>query len=192
MNHAYPGFALAFLAVAFCLLDKEEATASRRRFALAIFLPASLVAPLLFGALIDFANKEEYPGVKAAVARLAPAHPKLAALAEELDLGHPLVRQLGGTWIGRQNCLWVSYAVKYLLGQGADDQRRARLLAYQQADEAMFAEDISRGKPDVLLVETPELEAWARQQPALSGLLEPYHLADRVNAVSIWLRNKQD
>jgi hypothetical protein len=123
---------------------------------------------------------------------LAPAHPKLAALAEELDLGHPLVRQLGGTWIGRQNCLWVSYAVKYLLGQGADDQRRARLLAYQQADEAMFAEDISRGKPDVLLVETPELEAWARQQPALSGLFEPYHLADRVNAVSIWLRDKQD
>jgi hypothetical protein len=190
MNHAYPGFALALLAMGFGLLGKNE-TASRRRFALSIFLPASLIAPLLFGAPIDFGNKEEFPGVKAAVERLAPAHPKIAALAEEPDLGHPLVRQLGGTWIGRQNCLWVAYAVKYLLGRGGvDEARRARLLRYKQADEAMFAEDVRRGQPDVLLVETPELEAWARHEPALADIFDSYHLAGHAGTVSIWLRDK--
>ncbi len=190
MNHAYPGFALALLAMGVSLIGKSE-TADRHRFALTIFLPVSLVAPLLFGALIDFRDKEEFPGVRAEVERLAPAHPKIAALAEEPDLGHPLVRQLGGTWIGQQNCLWVSYAVKYLLGRGGiDEARRASLLRYKQADEAMFAEDVQRGRPDVLLVETPELETWARYEPALETIFEPYHLAGHAGAVSIWLRDK--
>jgi hypothetical protein len=191
MNHAYPGFALALLAGAFFLFGGNDA-AGRRRFALFVFLPVILIAPLLFGAATDFANAEEYPGLTATVSRLGPAHPKIAALAEEPNLGHPLVRQLGGTWIGRQNCLWISYAVKYLLGRGVDDQRRASLLRTQHADEAMFAEDVRYGAPDVVLVETPELEAWARHEPELAGLFDGYRLAGRVNAVSIWLRDERN
>jgi hypothetical protein len=53
----------------------------------------------------------------------------------------------------------------------------------------MFAEDVAKGKPDVLLVETPELESWARHEPALNGLFDAYHLAGEAGTVSIWLRN---
>jgi hypothetical protein len=49
---------------------------------------------------------------------------------------------------------------------------------------------VFRGKPDVLLVETQELEAWARREPNLSAVFNAYHLAGRVQAVSIWLRDK--
>jgi hypothetical protein len=152
-------------------------------------VPVLCAAPFLFGALIDLRGEEEYPGLTAEVTRLAPSHPKIIALAEQLDLGHPLVRQLGGTWVGRQNCLWVTYAVRYLLNGNVGEPRRSRLLRYKQADEAMFAEDVRRGQPDVILVETPGLESWARQEPQLAGLFESYHLAGRVKAVSIWLPN---
>jgi len=192
MNHSYPGLALALLGSVFFLLGECDAAglARRRRFALFVFVPVLCGAPFIFGALADWRNKEEVPGLKAEVARLAPAHPKIAVLAEELPLGHPLVRQLGGTWVGRQNCLWVSYTVKYLLAQGADEPRRSRLLSLKEADEAMFAEDVRRGQPDVLLVETPDLEAWARREPNLAAVFNAYHWAGRVQAVSIWLRDK--
>jgi hypothetical protein len=192
MNHSYPGLALALLGSVFFLFGGEDAAdpIRQRRFALFIFAPMLCVAPFVFGALVDWRNEEEVPGLKAEVARLAPPHPKIAALAEELGLGHPLVRQLGGSWIGRQNCLWVSYTAKYLRAEGVDETRRSRLLSFQEADEAMFAEDVRRGQPDVLLVETPELEAWARREPNLRNVFDAYHLAGRVQAVSIWLRDK--
>jgi hypothetical protein len=84
----------------------------------------------------------------------------------------------------------VSYTAKYLRAEGVDETRRSRLLSFQEADEAMFAEDVRRGQPDVLLVETPELEAWARREPNLRNVFDAYHLAGRVQAVSIWLRDK--
>jgi hypothetical protein len=84
----------------------------------------------------------------------------------------------------------VSYTAKYLLAQEAGEARRSRLLLLKDADETMFVEDVFRGKPDVLLVETQELEAWARREPNLSAVFNAYHLAGRVQAVSIWLRDK--
>jgi hypothetical protein len=197
MNHSYPGLALALLGSVFFLLgdcdirdaDTVDLT-TKRRFALFVFAPVLCVAPFVFGALVDWRNEEEYPGLKSEVARLAPEHPKIAVLAEELTIGHPLVRQLGGIWVGRQNCLWVSYTAKYLLAQEAGEARRSRLLLLKDADETMFVEDVFRGKPDVLLVETQELEAWARREPNLSAVFNAYHLAGRVQAVSIWLRDK--
>jgi len=192
MNHAYPGVALALIAAVFFLLQRdiaEEERETRRKVSLYVLLPSVFVAPFLFGLFIDLANKEEYPGVKAAMMRLAPAHPKMLVLAEQMDIGFPLVRDLRGTWVGRQNCLWITYDVKYLLARGVSDPvRREALLRYKAADEAMFAEDIQAGKPDVLLTETPELEDWARKEPALQPIFEGYRFAQKVGLVSIWLR----
>jgi hypothetical protein len=87
MNHAYPGMALALLAGAVFLVNSGGAakstgrpdtifTARRRWFALFGLLPAFCVSPVLFGLSEDWPGKEEYPGLTAAVARAAPAHPK--------------------------------------------------------------------------------------------------------------------
>lgn len=197
MNHAYPGIALALLASASFLSEPAEADGGagrlRRSFALFIFVPALCLAPFLFGTMKDFGNGEEYPGLTNAVRRIAPAHPKITALAEQLDVGHPLVRQLGGTWIGQQNCLWVSWGVRYLLGQGlAASGERARLLEYMRKDEEVFADDINLGKPDILLVESNEVLSWARRQPALSAIFRNYGHVANVGEVSIWRRHQNE
>jgi hypothetical protein len=193
MNHAYPGIALALLASASFLSAPAEAEGNGlgRAFALFIFIPALCVAPFLFGTMKDFGDGEEYAGLTEAVRAVAPAHPKIAALAEQLDIGHPLVRRLGGTWIGHQNCLWVSWGVRYLLGQRlAQPAERARLLDYMHKDEEVFAADINLGKPDILLVENPEVESWARTQPALSSIFRGYRQVESPAQVEIWVRDK--
>jgi hypothetical protein len=106
-------------------------------------------------------------------------------LAEQLDFGHPLVRRLGGAWVGRQNCLWISWGVKYLRGGGdADPSAEARRSKYLGADLEMFAEDVRSGKPDILLVESKELADWARAQPALSGLFDAYVQAESAGDIA--------
>jgi hypothetical protein len=189
MNHAYPGMALALLASASFLSESAEAERARRVFALFVFVPALCLAPFLFGTTKDFGNGEEYPGLTAAVQRVAPAHPKIAALAEQLDVGHPLVRRLGGTWVGHQNCLWVSWGVRYLLSQRpASASQRARLLSAMRDDEATFAADVVRGNPDILLVENKDVETWARRQPALAAIFPDYRHVDDASGVEVWRR----
>ncbi len=188
MNHAYPGMALALLASASWLAEAGMERA-RRVFALFVFVPALCLAPFLFGTAKDFSNGEEYPGLTAAVRRVAPARPSIAALAEQLDVGHPLVRRLGGTWIGRQNCLWVSWGVRYLLSERPTPApRRARLLGAMRDDEAAFAADVARRAPDVLLVENKDVEAWARRQPALAAIFEDYRQVGVASGVEVWRR----
>jgi hypothetical protein len=204
MNHAYPGMALALLAsVVFLVCPGGAAHSgkkpgglfplSRRCFALYCFLPAFCVSPILFGISQEWPLKEEYPGLTAAVARVAPPHPKIAVLAEQLDVGHPLVRHLHGTWIGRQNCLWVSWGAKNLLAHGdLGPAERIKLANFMREDEAMFAEDLRLGRPDILLVETPALERWARDQPALARIFDAYHAAGTIGAIGILARNSND
>jgi hypothetical protein len=201
MNHGYPGMALALLASASFLSAHAEgapnetgrAGRSRRWFKLYVFVPGLCPAPFLFGTIIDFSKREEYPGLTNAVRQVAPPHPKIIALSELLDVGHPLVRRLDGTRVGRQNCLWVSWRVRYLIGQGrVTPADKDRLLAHMRKDEEMFAEDVSLGKPDVLLVESPRLETWARAQPALGGIFQFYHRVGKNGQISIWLRDQNE
>jgi hypothetical protein len=189
MNHAYPGMALALLASASFLSEPHEGGRLRRGFALFVFVPALCLAPFLFGTAKDFGDGEEYPGLAGAVERAASGHPTIATLAEQLDVGHPLVRQLGGTWIGQQNCLWVSWGVRYLLSRGlVSAAERPQLLAYMLRDEERFAADIDRGKPDILLVENEDVESWARSQPALRPVFQNYRQVDNASGVEIWRR----
>jgi hypothetical protein len=192
MNHAYPGMALALLASASFLFESMEVGRSRRVFALFVFVPALCLAPFLFGTTKDFGNGEEYPGLTKAVQQVAPVHPKIAALAEQLDIGHPLVRRLSGTWVGHQNCLWVSWGVRYLLSEGsASASRRARLLGAIRDDEATFAADVDRNRPDILLVENNNVETWARRQAALAPVFQDYRQVAEASGVEVWQRDRR-
>jgi hypothetical protein len=190
-NHALPGISFALLALAIELRVFECLTvalpgAGQGRWAAFIFLLILSAAPLLFGGLQLLGNGEEHPGLAAAVARVGPQRPKIAALAEQLDFGHPLVRQLGGTWIGRQNCLWISWGVKYLRANTQDPAVALRRTQELDNDVAGFAEDVKNGKPDILIIESNHLQAWARAQPALSGIFDTYVQTANAGAIEIW------
>jgi hypothetical protein len=192
-NHAYPGISFAIVALAAELRSQavggnvQFASGAPRQLMLFLFVPILCATPFLFDVMRLLTNAEEHPGLTATVSKLAPPHPGIAALAEQLDFGHPLVRQIGGRWVGRQNCLWISWGVKYLrIKDIADPVIEARRAQYLGADLTMFAEDIRVGRPDILLIESKALEVWARAQPVLSDLFAAYVLTATAGEVEIW------
>jgi len=194
MNHAYPGLALALLACVFFFASSGALVVSAGRwlkigrfYSLYIFVPMLCLAPFLFGLREEWPGREEYPGLTETVAKAAPTYPKIATLAEQLDLGHPLVRHLNGVWVGRQNALWISWGAKYLLARGQFDQAtRDRLTAHIHEDEDAFAFDLAQGHPDVLLIESPALENYARKNPRLAGIFKDYQPFGKVGSIGIF------
>jgi hypothetical protein len=192
VNHAYPAIALATLG--FCLAlarlpDLETVKAKAGLFVLPIVI---LGLPVLLGARLCLPDYEQYPGLRAAINELAPPHPKLAIIANRLDIGHPVAREVGAHWIGRQNCLWTAMAVQYILktldASHPDPAYIARLEAYRRADVVALAEDIRTGEPDVILVQQAPLSDWVRAQPEFAGVLPPYCERRRIGEIAIWTR----
>lgn len=190
MNHAYPGIALALLAWCLFVLDKHpRAQAARHgRLFKFLFVPALVAAPAMFGAARQLGDVEEHPGLRAAIARVAPANPRVIAMARQLDFGHPVTRQLGGVWVGRANALWTASFANYLLDSARDPALRARLLAHRQRDYADFAQDVRDGRPDVIVAEDkPTREALLRA-PVLAHVLDDYEKTATAEAIEIWTR----
>ncbi|WP_442754398.1 hypothetical protein ACNHKD_15580 [Methylocystis sp. JAN1] len=189
-NHAYPGVVLALLAWCFFALDGHPRARAAREGHLFryVFLPSLFAAPFLFGAFKVLADAEEHPGLRAEIARVAPAHPRLIVMARQLDYGHPVTRQLEGTWAGRPNALWTASLAAYLLRDAKDPARRERLENYRRRDLAGFAEDIRAGKPDVIVVEDRETREWVLKQPESAAALDGYEKAGEAREIEIWTR----
>lgn len=189
-NHAYPGVGLGILAcVALATGRMARAREAAARFARFAVLPALAVSPFLGAVAMNLPGAEEHPGLTAAVRALAPPHPKIAALAEQLDYGHPLVRRLGGTWIGRDNALWVNNCVAQILAtRRPGAEARARLEDYAAEERRRLAADIAQGRPDAILVESAEFLKWARSKPEFAHVLDGYVKAGQAGEVEIWTR----
>jgi hypothetical protein len=189
-NHAYPGIMLALLAWCFFALDGHpRARAAREgRLFKFVFLPALAAAPFLFGALKVLTDIEEHPGLRAEIARVAPEHPRVIAMARQLDYGHPVTRQLEGIWVGRPNALWTASLAAYLLRDTQDPARRARLEDYRRRDLAGFVADVRAGKPDVIIVEDGDTREWVLKQPESAAALDGYDKAGEAREIEIWTR----
>jgi hypothetical protein len=192
MNHAYPAVALALLAWVFLALRDRMARigppmGTKRALLKFLFLPGLLAAPAYFGVVEQLTDHEEHPGLLDAVAFVAPPHPRVATIASQLDFGHPLVRQLDGEWIGRQNALWTTAAVGRLLAT-AEPQQRERLEARRSADLAGLAQDIREGRPDIVVVEDRATREWVLRRPEMAGALDAYRLVKQAGDVEIWRR----
>ena len=189
-NHAYPGEALGILALVTLALGRWRlAGGEAARFARIAVLPALIIAPFLSAAQLNLPGSEEYPGLTAAVQANAPARPRIAALAHQLDVGHPLTRRLGGAWIMRRNALWVDNCVRQILGTTkVDDETRTRLLEYAADERREVGDDIAKGQPDVILIETPQLREWALKKTEFSGLLDGFAKKAQVGDIEVWAR----
>ena len=191
-NHAYPGLALAVLAAVVLYVERRDRSEAIARFGRLCVVPALVCLPFFAAVTMNLPGAEEHPGLTAAVRAVAPANPRVAALAEQLDFGHPLVRQVDGTWVGRQNALWITNCVDRILATtDRDDARRAKLLGYARQDREAFAADVAAGRPDVLVVENAGLRRWAEGQPELAGVFSAYrHVAD-AGDVEVWAHEPQ-
>jgi hypothetical protein len=187
-NHAYPVTAFALFATLALWRDRIE-TPGAREFALYCVVPAFVCAPFFAAPVMALPGAEEYPGLAAAIRANAPAHPRLAVLAEQLDIGHPVVRLVDGVWVGRRNAIWVNNCVTHILEtSNVEPARRDRLKEFARQDRALLAEDIAQGRPDVILVESAQLRAWAGKQPELAHVLDDYRKVAVASEIEVWTR----
>jgi hypothetical protein len=118
-------------------------------------------------------------------------HPKMLIITSDLSVGHPLTRQVGGSWAGRVASLWISAGVfRRHLNETLDADTKAVLRAYAKRDRDMLAEDIRRQKPDIIVIEREyfDWEAWARSEPVIAEELKAYHVAEVIGFFMILQR----
>lgn len=199
VNHGLPGVALAILAVARLVApavatlaegDRDE-WANVRLVALYGLAPCCIIGPLLFGVQLQFKQWEEYKGLTAAVARHAPPQPKLIVVSSELDIGHPLVRRVDGTWAGRPHSLWLTMcSLTLIAGKAGDDAYRARLAKYIDIDARMFREDVAANRPDLILIDGSRRTKRAMEHRDIAAALDDYAPVETISDVTLWARKR--
>jgi hypothetical protein len=187
--HSYPMVALALLAMGYVLTGASDVEArSRRVEAASIFVMAAIFA---FGMLWFYANVYVGP-IREAIAGLKP-NPRILMLSGEAALGHPLVRDVGGVWVSRQENLWLREFVRLTREKTTVDAATdARLNDYLALERKWLIEDFRKLPPDIVLVDNLRngWGAWARADAELSQLLKPYSLVGSVRGVDILRRTE--
>lgn len=182
--HSYPMIALVLLALGHALVSNTPRAAfDRAWYAGAVVLLAFLFVRSMLWFDVAFDARP----LQAAVARFG-SNPTILAITAEPGLGHPLVRELHGTWVSRQQGLWVEAYLKYMRQHGMiGPQGDPALDAYATRERSMLIEDIHRIQPSVVLVDnlTGKGSAWLRSHPDVSGLLSDYQLAETINGIDI-------
>ncbi|HXY90327.1 MAG TPA: hypothetical protein VEH75_06880 [Xanthobacteraceae bacterium] len=179
--HTYPMLVLAFGALAVLLC--ERASKQTRIGKLGLFAASLGLVAAGFYAMslaVDFTPL-------ARSIRESAIRPKVLAISPDIGLGHPLVRQVGGRWVQRVGCLWITNNAEWLLKSETSLAAAARLQNYAAFDRALLLEDIRREKPDIILLDAA-WEARTRANPALSALLGVYAETGREAGVIVLRR----
>lgn len=189
--HAYPMLALALMAVVLAFIDRwHRGTAEGARPAR---LASAATGALIAGTTYLWMSFAVDCSALAAPIRAMVPHPKMLALTADLAYGHPLVRQVGGTWVGRVSAQWITAGVMIRRHETRlDPATDARLEAYLRRDRAMLTEDIARNRPDIIVVQPMQgfdWLAWAKADPQLAAELARYRPAATVNKVLILRRD---
>ena len=153
--------------------------------------PRRLAGLALLGVLFAFSYfwlgvGRDTSAVADAVARIAPPRPKLITISPDIALGQPLTREVGGSWVGSRCSLWISAGVEALLPHRPS--QRDMLLTLEARERQMLANDIQRGRPDVVLIEQGDWHRWAFKDAAIAKALGSYRMTRSVSGVEIWLR----
>lgn len=151
--HSYPMLALALIA-----LDLAAAV-QRRADELRGDRCKSVCATVALGviAVCSFVWLNIAVDTRAAaelVKRVAPPHPSIAAISDDIAIGHPLVRAVHGRWISCCIALWITQNAAILRSVGGlDEATLQRVSADVQAERQRVIGEIRDGKPDVILVD---------------------------------------
>ncbi len=88
-------------------------------------------------------------------------------------IAHPLVRNVGGVWVSRQEALSIREIVRRaLVWSGRSTLQHQRFDAYLAAERNGLVDDIRKMPPDVVLIDDREADwsAWAQADPELAQL----------------------
>ena len=91
--------------------------------------------------------------VRQAVEGLKP-HPRILVLSGEAAIGHPLVRDISGVWVSRQENLWIREFVRLTRERtSVDAATDAKLNDYLALERKWLIEDFKKLPPDIVLVD---------------------------------------
>jgi len=187
--HSYPMVAVALLAMGYALTRAADAGPRSRRLeiASAFMLAVSFVVGMLWF------NVTVYVGpLRQAVEGLLP-HPRILVLSGEAAIGHPLVRDVGGVWVSRQENLWLRVFGRLTREKtSVDAATDARLNDYLALERKWLVEDFRKLPPDIVLVDNRRdgWGDWVRADAELSQLLKPYSLVRSVEGIDILRRTE--
>ncbi|WP_065753921.1 hypothetical protein [Bradyrhizobium paxllaeri] len=185
--HAYPMVALGLLAAGWAVAAGGDEQAGLRRLRAGAILIVALSfanACLWFNASVDMRRVQEE-------VRLIGPRPKILMLSAAAVIGHPMVRELQGTWVSRQEALWTREIVRRALKDGSIDQATAdRLAPYVARERAGLIEDFRKQPPDVVVIDNQDSDwgNWAAADPELSALLKAYVSVKNINGIEILRR----
>ena len=186
---AYPAIATALIATAVTLAvagSRWAGARDPRRTTLMLYGAAAVVlsgsAAIGFDAHLDI--DRDAPGLVQAVEALGP-HPKILSLASDVAVGHPLVRRVGGRWVGTLMSSWIDLYVDHI-DPGAG---RAGPLGVDLAfEDRVMASDIRDRRPDAVLASAPGWTAWIGSEPRVHDALADYRLIGNFGSVMLWTR----
>ena len=185
--HSYPMVAVALLAMGYAL-TAAPGSRSRRGEALSAFV---LAVTFIVGMQWFYAGVYVGP-IRQAVEGLK-LHPRILVLSGEAAIGHPLVRDLNGVWVSRQENLWIREFVRLTRERtSVDAATDAKLNDYLALERKWLIEDFRKLPPDLVLVDNLRngWGAWARADAEVSQLLKPYTFVRSVEGIDILLRNE--
>lgn len=182
----YTLYALCMFAIAAPLLHVRTKT-----------LPVSVriggfVGVVLIGFCLSLSLRE-FPSLEQRIQALAK-HPRLLAITDHVALGHPLVRQIDGTWVG-SSCAQALTAGAILAQNNSQptQEERAKLDGIINFERRQLLADLRNGRPDVILVDTLlqssvpfDWLAWASSDPELQMELRRYREVEDVGRVRIF------
>jgi hypothetical protein len=186
--HSYPMVAVALLAMGYALTGVTDAGRRSRRVELASAF--MLAITFVVGMLWFHANVYVGP-IRQAVEGLKP-NPRILVLSGEAAIGHPLVRDLGGVWVSRQENLWIREFVRLTREKtSVDAAMDAKLDGYLALERKWLIEDFRRLPPDIVLIDNLRNDwgAWARADAEVTELLKPYTLVRNVEGIDVLRRN---
>ncbi|GLH77629.1 hypothetical protein SSBR45G_25370 [Bradyrhizobium sp. SSBR45G] len=187
--HSYPMVALAMLTMGYALLTAADSGSRLRRTG----ATSTLILVAAFALGLQWFNARIHVGpLPEVLAKLKP-HPRLLVLSGEAAIGHPLVRDLGGTWVSRQENLWIREFVRLTRERtSVDAAADARLNGYLALERDWLIEDFRKLPPDLVLVDNLRngWGDWARADAELQQLLRPYRLIETVEGIDILERTE--
>ena len=180
--HSFPMVSLAMLAMGQAILRPCLHLGRRSLIAAMGVLGLTFVV----GCQWFYANIDVGP-VEAAIAGLKP-RPKILMLSGEAAIGNPLVRNVHGTWVSRQQHLWIREHVRLTREDHAvDAATEARLNDYLALERRWLIEDFRKNPPDIILIDDlrDHWGDWARADTEIATLLKPYHLIRTVQGIEV-------
>lgn len=185
INHASSAIELAAIPMIEVLLAGRIASL----FASTIVMLVAALAPAFTLIQADLAQSMGAPDVVAVARKLMPPEGRLAAISDSMELTFPAARRIGGVWVNRHNSMWRYNTAKWILdNRNPDAAETARLNAVIASDRADLAEDISRGMPDVVMIESREVRLRETADARIAAALAPYRLTATVDGVELWTR----